>query len=587
MKAYLSILSFFLTLATAAQVTPILREYRCDFLKDSTLLVYSWVNGIGGKLVPVAGHKFADGDGGLYNAIYRKANGEVYIIEGQSTTPRFLQYDTLGIPFKAIAVECHLQTNIAVRSDGTIWICGHDTGKWLTTDANRKMNRWAKVPGQPAVKFVAVTKGGANGNGVLVATTEIGEVWTLNDGSTTWQKKSLPGPVQKVYASESNFYIALIDGQPYGWGQSRYLTGVTGTISGYIGLASYWGLTGKIIDLAVNGQTVHYIDDQNRLWGYGDNSQGEVGVGWELVNRREIYKGKQYVWGWVPATASNYQQEAFIAKPQHILPGVSFARVFGGGYYSFYKYAQDISGNLYSWGRNKAGVLSNGLAISNESDLPNWGDKSKPELIKLNYVIPLPGKFVPGTVNAGKDTTIEGTAFTLVGSAVASRSSNFTYRITNMEWTQLSGPACNILNPGSANVDVNFKSAGQHMFKLLVTDDQDGTMADTVVVNVTIPNKPPTVEAYCSKVVIGNNIILAGKATDADGKITATEWDKIAGPADHIIDIVKDVVLVTFSSSGQYTYRFSAFDDKGASTTVDVTLIVYQTGTDTYIIMKK
>lgn len=591
MKLKLTILFFFLTLATSAQVTPILREYRCDFLRDSTLFVYSWVGGIGGKLIPVANHKFAEGDGGLYNALYRKANGEVYIIEGQSISPRFLQYDTLNIPFKAIAVECHLQTNLAVRSDGTIWISGHDTGKWLTTDPNRKMNRWAKIPGQPAVKFKAVTKGGANGNGVLVATADNGDVWTVNDGSTTWVKKSLPGPVQKVYASESNFYIVLIDGQPFGWGQSRYLTGVTGNITGYIGLASYWGLTGKIIDLAVNGQTVHYIDDQNRLYGYGDNMMGEVGIGEEWVNRREIMSSKgwkQYVWPWATATMSNYYQPAFISKPQHILPGTLFKRVFGGGYYSFYWYAVDINGKIYSCGRNKAGVLSNGLAVSNESDLPNWGDVTKPTPVSpFTYVIPLPSLFVPGKVSAGPDQAIQTNSTQLNGTATPSGSKTFSYPITGWEWRKLLGPEVNIWHTASGVAQVTGLTSGSYSFELKVTDNNGATMTDTVIVKVTIVNKPPTVEAYCNT-TIGNSTIMIGKAVDSDGKIVGMEWDKVSGPAGDVIKYFSsNVIEVSFTSPGEYVYRFTGCDDGSACVSVDVKLIVYEVSAGNYIIMRK
>lgn len=588
MKFKLTILFLFITLATTAQVTPILREYRCDFLRDSTLYVYSWVGGIGGKLVPVANHKFAEGDGGLYHALYRKANGEVYIIEGQSTTLRFLQYDTLNIPFKAIAIECHLQTNYAVRQDGSIWMTGKNTPKWFSPDPERTIARWAKIPGQPAVKFRHVTKGGANGNGVLVATTESGEVWTLNDGSTTWVKKSLPGPVQKVYASESNFYIVLIDGQPYGWGQSRYLTGITGIITGYIGLASYWGLSGKIIDLAVNGQTVHYITDDHRLWGYGDNSMGEVGVGWELVNRRELYKGKQYVWGWVTAVMAAYQQMAWVNKPAHIVPGILFRRVFGGGYYSFYKYAQDLSGNIYSWGRNKAGVLSNGLAVSNESDLPNWGDVTKPTPVNpFTYVIPVPSLFVSGKVTAGPDQSILTNSTQLNGTATPSGSKNFSYPITKWEWRKISGPEVNIWHTASGVAQVTGLTSGSYSFELKVTDSTGGTMADTVLVNVTIVNIPPTVEAYCNT-TIGNSTIMIAKATDIDGRIVGMEWNKIAGPAGDTIKYFRsDAIQVSFTVPGEYTYRFTGCDDSSACVSVDVKLVVYEIKGGNYIIIRK
>lgn len=589
MKFIFTILLFLITLITSAQFREVLTaEYKADFIgKDSLAYAAFWVNGVGSKLMPLSTQKFADGDAGLYAVLFRKANGDVYRHDIKAPSMVFMQYDTLGMPFRALSVECHLQSYYAVRSDGTIWMAGYNSAKQFSVDPQKVLTRWSKIPGQPAVKFSKVAKGGANGNGVLVALAENGDVWTVNDGSTVWVKKSLPGPVQRVVASESNFYIAIIDGMPYGWGQSRYLTGITGNITGYIALASYWGLTGKIIDIAVNGQTVHYIDDQRRLWGYGDNSMGEVGIGWELVNRRELYKGKQYVWGWVTATMSNYQQIAWVGKPQHILPGTLFNRVFGGGYYSFYWYAQDVNGNVYSCGRNKAGVLSNGLAVSNESDLPNWGDVTAPKLVNLNYVIPLPSAFVPGTVSAGKDSTVIGNSFTLIGSATPGRSKNFSYQITDWKWKQLSGASCIIMQdaPGFANIKV--PEAGTYSFELWVQDNNGATMTDTVVVKVTIVNKPPSVEAYCNT-TIGNSIILIGKATDADGDIVGKEWDKVAGPAgDTITDRSKDVIEVSFSQPGEYTYRFSAFDDVGASNSVDVTLIVYEVEAGVYIIIRK
>lgn len=64
--------------------------------------------------------------------------------------------------------------------------------------------------------------------------------------------------------------------------------------------------------------------------------------------------------------------------PVRLAPGVhNFTQVFGATAAVFYCYAETATGQLYSWGRNKAGVLGNGImSISNEieADYPNSWD---------------------------------------------------------------------------------------------------------------------------------------------------------------------------------------------------------------------
>lgn len=585
MKPKLTILFLSLTVATMAQVSEVVpAEYNCAYLKDSIAHTAFWINGTGLKVVPYAGgHRFVEANGGLYLIDFRKANGDVYYGDTKSLNLKFLQHDTLGIPFKAIAIECWMNTHIAVRHDGTIWSAGANSPGWFGPNRGVVLTRWAKIPGQPVVKFKSVTYGG----GQLIAIADDGSVYTLADNSTSWVKKILPGPAKRVFASDNYFYIALVSGQPFGWGEGKYLGLAPGRFTTPVSLKSALNLTGAVADLAVNHNTIHFIDSEGRLFGMGDNAQGEVGDGWELVNKEE-YDGKQYVWDWDNANMVSYQQISFVSKPVHIRPDVKFKRVWGGGTYTFYKYAQDVAGNLYSWGRNKGACpLSNGVSFSNLSTYPNAGDVLIPTLVNLNWVIAMPYEFIPGKVSAGKDTAVESSSVRLNGAFMPSGSKSFVYDVIGFQWSRLSGPDCTILYPHAIHTDVNFKSPGTYSFQLLLTDKNTGTMADTVVVTVTIPNKPPTVEAFC-KTTIGKSIILVGKASDADGTITATEWDKISGPAgDAIIDIVKDAAQISFTQPGEYVYRFNAFDDKGASSSVDVTLIVYEIEAGGYIIIRK
>lgn len=561
-------------------------EYKAVILaEDGSAWADGWVTGTGAKLLQYKGtHKFIAGNGGLYNTLLLKDNGDVYVNNPKSQDLTFLQNDAQESPFKAVAVECQMRTYFAIRTDGTIWMQGYNSSKWFGSDANLVLNKWNKIPGQPAVKFKALVKGIQ-----LVALTEDGTVFTLADGSTNWVKKTLPGKVERILANGNGVYLAIVNGLPIGWGQSRYLTGVAATISSYKELAADWGITEPLQDIAINDNTIHFITSDGKLYGFGDNAQGEVGCRWELVNRKELYKGTQYVWNWVNAIQPNYQKEAFVSKPTHIRTDKLFKRVFGGGTYSYYKYAQDNEDNLYSWGRNKSLVLANGIAISNESIYPNALDVLAPTLVDpFSYVLAMPQEFTPGAVTAGQDQIIEGDTATLSGLASPAHSKGFSYKIEKYEWKQISGPSCTIGTPTNAQTVVKGMSNGAYIFELKVTDNNGATMTDQVSISVTIKNNAPVVYAGCDQLVIGKLTVLTGSVQDNDGTVISYKWEKVSGPEGDVIATPLSITTdISFSNAGIYVYRLTAVDDKGASSSDDVTLTVWKIGGNNYVILDK
>ena len=76
-----------------------------------------------------------------------------------------------------------------------------------------------------------------------------------------------------------------------------------------------------------------------------------------------------------------------------IVPGVSnFVKIFAHAPFVFYDYALTADGNLYSWGRNKTGILGNGvyplaangnLGLSSDmsGQYPNSWDVTKATLV--------------------------------------------------------------------------------------------------------------------------------------------------------------------------------------------------------------
>ncbi len=85
---------------------------------------------------------------------------------------------------------------------------------------------------------------------------------------------------------------------------------------------------------AKNGQTVAILANGS-VWAWGDNDQGQLGVGTKVSSD-------------VPVR---------VAVPE----GVTFVKVSSGGYAS---YAIDSSDGLWSWGDNKSGQLGTGSRLT-------------------------------------------------------------------------------------------------------------------------------------------------------------------------------------------------------------------------------
>ena len=101
-----------------------------------------------------------------------------------------------------------------------------------------------------------------------------------------------------------------------------------------------------------NTVCTHVILTDSTLWGWGDNSQGGAGDGTQLDFATY---NPAYAWDWGPA-------EFLQHKAVQIAPLVhNFTNLFAGTAACFYMYAESATGQLYSWGRNKAMVLGNGV----------------------------------------------------------------------------------------------------------------------------------------------------------------------------------------------------------------------------------
>jgi len=175
----------------------------------------------------------------------------------------------------------------------------------------------------------------------------------------------------------------------------------------------------------------------------------------------------------------------------------------------FYKYAVDANGQLYSWGRNKNGVLANGViegdyvAGALGSLYPNSWDvsyitainpfemtetiySSSPQCISLPgsnscsvYAIPAN---TPPVAKPGSNQSVPGPTATLDGTGSTDNSA-----IVYYVWSQVSGPNQAIISiPSGAKANLLGLTKGVYVFQLKVIDN--GWLRDSAKVTVTVSN---------------------------------------------------------------------------------------------------
>jgi hypothetical protein len=272
-------------------------------------------------------------------------------------------------------------------------------------------------------------------------------------------------------------------------------------------------LPNPIAHISCNATSTYAILTDGSLWAWGGSECGQIGNGQDLNYAKYTlnpspYGGTTpapYAWNWDMSTAQLQQH-----KPVQIAPGINnFVALSEGSADVFYKYAVDANGQLYSWGRNKNGVLANGVIEGDYvlgdigSTYPNSFDvpyitaispfemtesilSSSPQCVFVpgsnscgGYTIPLN---TPPVANAGSNQTVPGPTATLDG-AGSTDNSAIVYYI----WSQVSGPNQAIISiPSGAKANLLGLTKGVYVFQLKVIDN--GWLSDSAKVTVTVLN---------------------------------------------------------------------------------------------------
>lgn len=156
--------------------------------------------------------------------------------------------------------------------------------------------------------------------------------------------------------------------------------------------------------------------------------------------------------------------------------------------------------------------------------------------------------------------------------------------IAEIKWTQLTGPNSATLSGDNTLVlSISNLVKGTYTFLLEVSDDEGAKSSDTVsIMIVEADNKAPSVNAGSDQSILepAINVNLFGTASDSDGMITSIVWSLTSGPM--LVTIENPNSLATkvsmLSQIGTYEFKLTVTDNKGASNSDSVKIIVNSAG---------
>ncbi|WP_224997454.1 PA14 domain-containing protein [Cesiribacter sp. SM1] len=184
-------------------------------------------------------------------------------------------------------------------------------------------------------------------------------------------------------------------------------------------------------------------------------------------------------------------------------------------------------------------------------------------------------------VSAGADQTITLPADSLQLTASATDTDG---KIVSVIWTKVNGPAADLSGVNTNTLKLAKLLEGTYTFRFAATDDAGAAQSDDVVVVVKpapaapVPpaNLPPVVDAGADRTITlpTNSLSLLATATDSDGTIASVKWTQISGPTATMAGQATNSLSLSNLTEGDYSFRFTATDDKAAVTADNVIVTV-------------
>ncbi|HVS97534.1 MAG TPA: PKD domain-containing protein [Puia sp.] len=511
---------------------------------------------------------------------------------------------------------------MAVKDDGTLWVWGNTQGGYRGNGTYGQVNtRPVQVPFPAGTKITKVFI-----QNIAIALDANGNVWTwagnggysclLGDNTRTNymtpQKVNLPGPAKDIAGGGMWSYALLQNGNLYGWGLYEGYLGVGSAasslwtnMSGPVLLDGQLNLPAPISKISCNKTSTYVILTDGTLWAWGGNECGQIGNGqeinWAAYTVNPAPSGgtpSPYAWDWGMSPAE-FQQH----KPVQIAQGINnFVGLSEGEETVFYKFAVDANGQLYSWGRNKTGILANGVmdgdyqngliaaTYPNSFDVPYitainpFTPGAKTILSTSPYCLSNPGATgcsiypipanTPPKSNAGPDQTVTTSVANLDGSA-----STDNVAITYYIWSQVSGPSnALIVIPSGAKAQARNLVNGVYKFQLKVIDN--GWLKDSSIVTITVNStgsQPPVANAGSNQTITlpTNSVTLTGTGSEVGGSIASFKWTELSGPNTATLGSSTSATTTAGNlAQGTYTFQLTVTDLLGITASATVTVTV-------------
>ena len=543
----------------------------------------------------IGGRKAVDISTGFNRITILDDQGYIWLTDGGQATATRWNKDATGAAFNGnVSIYGYFYTYLSIRTDGSIWYWGGDDYKFYGGNA---INVPMRLPQPAGVKFVKLATGNS-----LLGLTSTGDVYEWDKGSTRYTKVNLPRPASDIAASHMAFNVAVIPdniaastmGYPYAWGSESPYWGGDGTnypLTNPQALKTMWKMPAPIKKITANQNVIHFIDANGDLYGIGDNPNGEIGNGEELVNHAEKYP-TPYAWSWI-----KYEMLTG-APPIHVSPGTKFKDIFTGNTFAFYHYALDVNDKLYFWGRNKSFVGGDGAVNNQEADYPNAMDVLTPSLrdpLKVKPTETVGYNFkkytLKGTpkqkVAIGGVAVLSATATPTTLSAGGKK--NYGYSITKYKWSKVSGPSAHSITlPGSLITPVTGLENGTYVFAIQTTDNNTGTITayDTVVVGSGVGLDEVAVNAGADISITqpASSVTLTGAAQGGSGggstsgsSISSYQWSQVSGPSN--ATFANSKAAQTMASGlvvGTYVFKLTVANKSGQTGSDQVTVTVNQ-----------
>lgn len=367
-------------------------------------IVDAAAGGYHGQALDSAGHVWAWGS----NTFGQKGDGSALDKPGvpvpeANGLPARIATDVTGKEFgDVISIVSGWTNNLALKKDGTVWVWGRNEKEVRGSVGNGDVttlaiDRPTQTLFDPTIKIVQIDTAG----NLFMARDSKGGVWSwgggegskVNRGSGSddfarpHQVLNLP-PATTIAVGDGFNYALDADGHLWGWGSGGTFLGIGPATGGWVIVSPARKLefpefaAHKITAVAVSGHTTHVILDDGSLWGWGDSAIGEVGNG-QMLDLSKYH----HSWDWG-------KFELMVFRPVRIVPEVSNFTAIYSNAMCFYTYAVTADDKVYSWGRNKTGILGDGiLPTGNLADHPDsW---NVPTATQVWPLAQKPGKPVP------------------------------------------------------------------------------------------------------------------------------------------------------------------------------------------------